>query len=298
MGVTDATRSQRLEPFLAGFSDGKKRLEAYYCEKRADRALSRGEYGAAADYYDRALSLRGQLADREAAIALGERLVVAARENGELGRASKQLQRLADLHARDANAPAALAVMEEILAIADRQGDDDALEEWWGNALMALGRAEPGEISEERRDELIAQYADQVYTADSASRLYGFALQKLVTGDEETGLDLLAATWERRDVVPARAEVYSLVLAAGVILAGYARREDAAATASEDADDLLNSVEPDREALSERADALFESLREGETDADPDDFRADVAADEPQDLRTLEGAVVARLLEA
>lgn len=292
MVVANTNESQRFDAYRDEFRERKQQLEAYYCEKRADRAAARGEFGTAADYYDRALSLRGTLGDREASIALGERLVVTARENGELGRARKHLQRLADLHARDANAPAALAVMEEIISIAERQGDDDALQEWWGNALMALGRAEPDEISEEKRDELVSQYADQIHTQDSASRLYGFALQKLTTGDEEMGLDLLEATWQRRDVVHTHADVYALVLGAGVILAGYASETD-----YEVDDDLLDSVEEDRESLSERTDALFEYLREGETDADPADFRPEVEDGEPKDLRGLEGEVVADLLE-
>lgn len=299
MGVTEIPNESdhdgRFGEYREEFTERKRQLEAYYCEKRADRAAARGEFGTAADYLDRALSLRGKLGDRDASIRLGERLVVAARENGELARARTQLERLADLHARSAKAPEALAVMEEIISIAERQGDDDGLEEWWGNALMALGQAEPGEISDERRDELVSQYAEKIHTQDSASRLYGFALQKLVTGEEEMGLELLEATWERRDVVETNVDVYGLVLAAGVILAGYDELSDA--DVSVDADDLLDSLEDDRESMSERVEALFEKLHKGETDADPADFRPDVEAGEPKDLRMLEGEVVADLLE-
>ena len=297
MGATDVSgddnRTGRFDAYLDELRERKTRIAAFYLEKRGDYAYARGTLDGAIDYYDSAMKLHGRLGNRDASMAVGERLANAARENGELDRAHAQFERLAQLNARQSNAVAALSAMEELVDIAERRNDGDALEEWWGKALTALGRADPDEIDPERRDRLVTGYADAVHTADSAARLYGFALEKLVAAETSDGTGLLEATWERRDAVPRRSDVYRLVLAAGVGL--VARAELTGRDVDREA--ILDAVESDRERLSERAAALLDLLQDGETDADPSALRSDVNPDESVDLRTLEGEAFGRLLK-
>ena len=298
MGTSDiAGKARRFDRWLGAQLDEllrrKYRLQTIYCEKRAERAHARGDLSTAAEYYERATTLRGRLGDREASVELGTELGAVARTRGDLDAAREQFERVAELHSRRENAAGALDAIEQVVEIAVQQGDDDALSEWWGNALMILGRAEPGEIDEARREELLLGYADQVHSEDSVTRIYGFALEKFVAGDEETGERLLDAAWERREVVREQVDVFRLVLAAGV--ARVAHAELTGREIDREAD--LDFVADHREKLSEAATALFERLSDGETDADPATFRADVAPDEPAELRTLEGEVLGRFLE-
>lgn len=299
MGTSDiAGTARRIDRWLGAQLDKvllrKYRLETVYCEKRAERARARGDLSTAADYYERAVTLRGRLGDREATTELGMELGEVARKAGDLDTARKQFERVAELHSRRKNAPEALAAIERRIEIANERGDDDALSEWWGNALMVLGNAEPGEVDEGRREELVLDYADQIYSEDSAGRLYGFALEKFATGDEEVAERLLDATWERREVVRPEVGVFRLVLAAGV--ARVARAELSGREVDREA--ALDFVADHREQLSDAATALFERLSEGETDADPEDLRVDEDVDfaDPPDLRTLEADVFGRWL--
>ncbi|USZ67317.1 hypothetical protein NGM10_11310 [Halorussus salilacus] len=300
MGTSDITgTARRLDRWLGAQLDRvllrKYRLEAMYREKRAERARARGDLSTAADHYERAVTLRGRLGDRETVTELGTELGELARKTGDLATAREQFERVAELHSRRENASEALAAIEQRIDIANREGEDDALSEWWANALVVLGKAEPGEIDEERRDELVLDYADQIYSEDSAARLYGFALEKLVTGDEAVGETLLDATWERREVVRPEVGVFRVVLAAGV---GRVARAELSGEDT-DREETLDFVADHREKLSAAATALFERLSEGETDADPEDLRADEEFDraDPPDLRTLEAEVFGRLLE-
>lgn len=297
MGATDVSgdesRRSRFGAYFDELRKRKARIAAFYRKKRGDYAYARGNLDDAIDYYDGAVKLYGRLGNRNASMVVGERLANVARENGDLGQAREQFERLAQLNARQSNAVAALSAMEEILDVAERQNDDDAVEEWWGKALTALGRADSGEIDSDRHDRLVNGYADAVHTPDSATRLYGFALEKLVAVETSRGVALLEATWERRDVVPRRSDVYRLVLAAGVGLVAHAELTGR----DVDRETILDTVEADRERLSERAVALFDLLRDGETDADPSAFRSDVDLDDPTDLRTLEGEAFGRLLQ-
>ncbi|WP_132057952.1 hypothetical protein [Halorussus amylolyticus] len=298
MGTSDiAGKARRFDRWLGAQYDRllhrKHRVEAAYCERRAERARARGDLGAAADYYERASGLRGRLGDHEASAELGMELGAVARETGDLDAARREFERVAELHSRRRNAPEALDAMEAVVEVADEQADDDGLAEWWGNVMMVLGQAEASDIDDARRDELVAAYADRIHSEDSAGRLYGFALDALADGDDETGERLLDATWERREVVREEVDVFRVVLAAGVGRVAHAET----AGRDIDRDATLDFVADHREKLSEAATALFARLRDGATDTDPETLRADFDPDEPADLRTLEGEVFGRFLE-
>ncbi|PSQ47905.1 hypothetical protein BRD15_06265 [Halobacteriales archaeon SW_6_65_15] len=215
-----------LDEYAEGLLERKYRLEATYARKRAERAESRDDFETAETYYDRARSLRGKLGDREAAIELGLAHARTAYENDNVGTAQKHYERVVNLHARRENAKGALDALEPLLELLEAEGKDDDLREWWGHTMMVLGKAEPGEISVERRDALIDQYAEQIQTEDSVGRLYGFAVQRFLEGDEETGADLLDATWDRKDVVREAVGPFRVLLAAGVGLVAYAELND------------------------------------------------------------------------
>lgn len=299
MGTSDIVgKARRFDGWLGAQFDKllrrKYRLETVYHEQRAERARASGDLSTAAEYYERAITLRGRLGDREASVELGTKLGAAARKRGDLDAAREQFERVAELHSRRENAVEALDAIEQIVEIAGQQGDDDALSEWWGNALVVLGHAESGEIDEARREELLLDYADQIYSEDSVTRIYGFALEKFLAEDEATGERLLDAAWERREVVREQVDVFRLVLAAGVGRVAHA--EISGRETDREAD--LEFVAGHREKLSDPATALFERLYDGETDADPETFRADLDPDEPAELRTIEGEVFGRFLEA
>lgn len=271
----------------------KQQFDAVYAEKRAERAEGRGDLEAAEEYYDRARSLRGKLGDREASIDLGTRQARIARENGNIDVARKHYERVVELHARRENATGALAAVEPLLEIAEEQGDDDAISEWWGNALMILGKAEAGEVATERRDELVDQYAEQIYTEDSAGRLYGFGLQRFLEENEEGGADLLDAVWDRKDVVREPTAQFKILLAAGVGRVAYAELDDHEV----DREEVLSFVADHREKLTEVATALFDQLHEGETDADPEEFRLDLDPEDENELADVESEIYGRFLE-
>jgi hypothetical protein len=157
---------------------------------------------------------------------------------------------------------------------------------------MILGKADPGEISNERRERLVRQYADQIYSEDSVGRLYGFALDRFLAGEDESGADLLEATWDRRDVVREQVGQFRVLLAAGVGLVAHAE------LAGEDVDreEILAFVADHREKLSAAAEALFEELHEGETDTDPADLESGVGPDDEVELREVEAEVFGRFL--
>lgn len=289
--------SSRIDRLLEEYTDGilekKQRLEATYYEKRAERAENRGNLDVAETYYDEARSLRGRLGDREKSIDLGMRHATVARENGNTDAARNQFERVVELHARRENATGALEAVEPLLEIAEEEGNDDALSEWWGHTMMIIGKAEPGEIPDERRDELITQYAEQIHTEDSAGRLYGFGLERFLDGNEETGIDLLDATWERKDVVRESVAQFRIVLAAGVGRVAYSDLNDG----DVDRDEVLSLVAEHRDRLSDAAEALFECLYEGETDADLAGFQVDLDSEEPNELRDIEKAVFGQFLQ-
>ena len=292
-----AGESSRLDRWLDEYADGllerKYRLEATYARKRAERAERRGDYATAESYYDRARSLTGKLGDREAAIELGMAHARTAHENGNVDAARKHYERVVNLHARRENATGALDALEPLLDILEAEGADDDLREWWGHTMMVIGKAEPGEIADERRDALIEQYAEQISTEDSAGRLYGFAVQRFLEGDEETGADLLDATWDRKEVVREATGQFRVVLGAGVARVAHAE------LAGREIDDeaVLTFVADHRDRLSEAATALFERLHEGETDTDPADLRLDLDPQDPNELREVESEVFGRFLE-
>jgi tetratricopeptide (TPR) repeat protein len=300
-----AGEPSRLEQWLDEYAEGllerKYRLEAIYASKRAERAENRGDFETAEQYYDRARSLNGKLGDREAAIELGTAHARTAYENGNVGTTRKHYERAINLHARRENAKGALDALEPLLEILEAEGENDDLQEWWGHAMMVLGKAEPGEIADDRRDALVDRYAEQIRTEDSAGRLYGFAVQRFLEGDEETGADLLAATWDRKEVVREAVGQFRVLLAAGVGLVAYselADREDGApADRDIDREAVLSVVADDRERLSEAATALFEYLHEGETHVDPADLRRDLDPQDPNELRDVESEVFGRFLE-
>ncbi|WP_137284713.1 hypothetical protein [Halorussus salinisoli] len=269
----------------------KRRAEAFYYEKRAELA-GESDYETVREYYDRAISARGRLGDREAAIDLGLRLAGLAHENGDLATARNHYERVVELHARRENASEALDALEPMLDILDAEGADDELSQWWGHALMILGKAEPGEVSNERRDELLRQYADQIHSEDSAGRLYGFALQRFLADEEEPGVDLLDATWERREVVREQVGQFRVVLAAGVGRVAHAEIADR----DVDREETLELVADHREKLSDAATTLFEHLYEGETDADPEDLKTGVGPQNEAELRDVEAEVFGRFL--
>ncbi|MFC4447525.1 tetratricopeptide repeat protein [Halorussus aquaticus] len=271
----------------------KRRAEAFYCGRRAKRAENRGDYEAAREYYDRAVGTRGRLGDREATITLGLRLADLAREHGDAATAREHYERVVELHARRENARGALDALEPMLDVLDAEGEDDELARWWGHALMILGKAEPGELSAERRDDLIRRYADRIRTEESAGRLYGFALRRLLADEDELGAELLDATWERRDVVREQVGQFRVVLAAGV-----GRVAHAECTGRDvDREETLDFVADHRGRLSVSAAALFERLRDGETDAEPADLKTGVGPDDEAELRDVEAEAFGRLLE-
>ena len=292
---------QLLDEYAEGLLERKHSLEATYARKRAERAENRGDFETAERYYDRARSLRGKLGDREAAIELGMAHARTASENGNVGTARKHYERVVNLHARRENARGALDALEPLLDILEAEGGDDDLQKWWGHAMMVLGKAEPGEIADERRDALITQYAEQIRTEDSVGRLYGFAVQRFLEGDEETGADLLAATWDRKEVVREAVGQFRVLLAAGVGLVAYSELADDTdgqpADRDLDREAVLSFVADHRERLSEAAAALFEYLYEGETDVGPADLRRDLDPQDPNELRDVESEVFGRFLE-
>lgn len=296
-----STREQRgsgsrldawLDEYVESLLPWKRRAQAFYYQRRAERAERRGDLDAARGYYQRAVSQRGKLGDREAVIDLGTTLADVARENGDLGVARKHYERVVKLHARRENARGALDALEPLLDVLDEQGADSDLEQWWGHTMMVLGEAEPGEVSEQRRDELVDRYADEIYSEDSAGRLYGIALVRLLDGDEEGGAHLLDATWDRHDVVREQVDQFRVVLAAGV------GRVAAAELSARDVDReaTLEYVADYREKLSEPATALFDRLRDGETDVDPETLRTGVDPDDEAELRDIEAEVFGRFL--
>jgi tetratricopeptide (TPR) repeat protein len=271
----------------------KRRAETTYCEKRARSAEESGNSETAQEFYERAVSLRGKLGDSEAAIELGLRLAEVARENGDLNTARNQYERVVDIYARRENATGALDALEPMLDILETQGNDDDLSQWWGHALMILGKAESGEIAEERRTRLIKQYADQIYSEDSAGRIYGFALDRFLADEDEGGMDLLGSTWERRDVVREQVGPFRVVLAAGV-----GRVAHAEITGQDvDREEILEFVAEYRPKLSTAATALFDQLYEGETDTDPEDLKSGIGLDNKAELREIEAEVFGRFLE-
>ncbi|UPW01255.1 hypothetical protein M0R88_03900 [Halorussus gelatinilyticus] len=296
MSTTEApgTRSRLdrwLESNLSGLLPWKRRAEAFYHEKRAK--LAGDDYETARDHYEEAIGVRGRLGDPERAMALGKELADLARKRGDDGTALDHYERVVELRARRENARGALDALEPMLDILDADGVDDELADWWGHALMILGRAEPDEIPNARRDELIRRYADRIRSEDSAGRLYGFALTRLLAGEDETGADLLDATWERRDVVREQVGQFLVVLAAGVGRVAHAeltgREVDREAT--------LDFVADHREKLSEPATALFDRLRDGETDADPEGLKTGVGPNDGAELREVEAEVFGQFLE-
>lgn len=278
---------------LEGVFRLKQQLEASYYERKAESAEDAGNLDKAEKYYDRARTLRGRLGDRDAAIDLGMAHATVAHENGNLDVARKHYERVVELHAREANAEGALDALEPLLEILESEGDDDALSEWWGHAMMIVGKTEPGEIDEDRRDRIIEGYADQIHTEDSAGRLYGFAAQRFLEGDDETGADLLDATWDRKDVVREQVAQFRVLLAAGVGLVAYAELNDREV----DRGEVLSLVDDHRDKLSDAATALFEQLYEGETDTDPEDLRMDLDPEDENELREVESEVFGRFLE-
>lgn len=301
-----AGEPSRLDRWLGEYAEGllerKQRLEAVYAQKRAERAEARGDYEIAEPYYDRARSLRGKLGDREASIELGLDHARVAAENGNYGTAQKHYERVVNLHARRENATGALEALEPLLELLEAHGDDDDLQEWWGHTMMVLGKAEPGEIAKERRDELVRQYADEIRSEDSVGRLYGFAVQRFLEGEAETGADLLDATWDRKGDVREQTGQFRVLLAAGVGRVAYAELNDETDADADGETDLdreavLSFVADHRERLSDPATALFERLHEGETDADPAEFRLDLDPQDPNELRDVESEVFGRFLE-
>jgi tetratricopeptide (TPR) repeat protein len=298
MGTSESIgNTSRLDQWLGKYLDQllpwKRRAETVYCEKRARRAEKRENYQTAQDYYDQAVTIRGRLGDSEGAIELGLRLAEVARENGDLAAARNHYERVVDIHARRENAKGALDALEPMLNILETQGKDDELAQWWGHALMILGKAEPGEVANERRNRLIQQYAEQIHSEDSAGRLYGFALNRLLADGEDGGADLLDATWERRDVVREQVGPFRVVLAAGVGRVAHAELTGR----DVDREESLAFVADHHAKLSEAATALFERLSEGETDTDTEDLRSGVGPDDEVELREVEAEVFGRFLE-
>lgn len=287
----------RLDRWLAEYFDQllpwKRRAQAYYYEKRAESAEANEDYETAQTYYDKAVSASGKLGDREATVELGLKLAEVARENDDLGTASKHYERVVDLHARRKNAEEALDALEPLLDVLEEAGADDELVNRWNHALMILGKAEPGEISDERRKRLIDRYAEQVHDEESAGHLYGFGLERILAGDEESGADLLDATWERRDVVREQVGQFLVVLAAGVGRVAYAELSDREV----DREEVLAFVADHRDRLSDAATALFDYLYEGETDVAPEDLRTGVEAGDEEELRDVEAEVFGQFLE-
>lgn len=298
MGTNEITgNASRLNEWLGAYVSKllpwKRRAETVYYEKRARSAENSDDYETAQDYYERAVSLRGRLGDTEVAIELGLRLAEIARENGNLDTARDHYERVVDIHARRENAKEALDALEPMLDIFEAQGEDDELGQWWGHALMILGKAEPGELSDERRNRLVQQYADQIHTEDSAGRIYGFALERFLADEDESGADLLDATWERRDVVREQVAPFRVVLAAGI-----GRVAHAEITGRDvDREETLEYIAEHRSKLSEAATALFEQLYEGETDTDPENLKNGVGPDDEVELREVEAEVFGQFLE-
>jgi len=298
MGTNESIgNGSRLDQWLGKYLDRllpwKQRAETVYCEKRARRAENREDYQTAQDYYDRAVAIRGRLGDSEGAIELGLRLAEVARKNGDLAAARDHYERVVDIHARRENAEGALDALEPMLNILETQGTDDELAQWWGHALLILGKAEPGEVANERRNRLIEQYAEQIHSEDSAGRLYGFALNRFLADEEGGGADLLDATWERRDVVREQVDPFRVVLAAGVGRVAHAELTGR----DVDREETLEFVADYRGKLSEAATALFERLSEGEADTDAEDLRSGVGPDDEVELREVEAEVFGRFLE-
>ncbi|WP_135824036.1 tetratricopeptide repeat protein [Halorussus ruber] len=299
MGTKDVSgNASRLDRWLGEYLDQllpwKRRVEAVYYEKRAESAENSRDYETAQQYYDRAVSVRGRLGDSERAVELGLRLAEVAQKNDNPEVAKRHYERVVELHARRENAEGALDALEPMLDILDAEQQDDELAQWWGHALMVLGKADPGEISNERRERLIQQYADQIYNEDSVGRLYGFALNRLLAGEDDSGADLLEATWDRKDVVREQVGQFRVLLAAGVGLVAHAE------IAGEDVDreEILEFVADHRGKLSAAAEALFEQLHEGETDTDPADLKSGVGPDDEVELREIEAQVFGEFLEA
>ncbi|WP_135853736.1 hypothetical protein [Halorussus salinus] len=277
-----------LESNLSELLPWKHRAEAVYHEKRAESARG-SDYETARDHYEEAVSLRGRLGDSERAMALGTELATLARERGDDATALDHYERVVELRARREDARGALDALEPMLDLLEARGSDDELAERWGHALMILGKAEPGEIADQRRDELIRRYADQIHSEDSAGRLYGFALTRLLAGEEDEGAALLDATWERRDVVREQVGQFLVVLAAGVGRVAHADLTDR--------EETLDFVADHREKLSDPARALFDRLYEGETDVDPDELKTGVEPNDGAELRAVEAEVFGDLLE-
>ncbi|PSP56088.1 hypothetical protein BRC82_02835 [Halobacteriales archaeon QS_1_67_19] len=284
--------------------EAKLRLDAIYCRKRAERAEAAGDAQAAENYYDRARSLRGKLGDRERNVDLAMKHAALARRNGNRGIARKQYERVVELCARRNEGAAALEAIEPLIGMADERGDDEELATWWKHALTALGKAEPGEISERRRRELVDRYAEQVHTEGSVGQLYGFALDRLAdatapegdrawaSDEAAAGTDLLDATWERRDAVRESVAQFRVLLAAGLARVAYADLTDRAV----DREEALSLAAEHREKLSEPATALYERLADGETDADREALRVDLDREVPPELREVESEVFARFI--
>lgn len=134
---------------------------------------------------------------------------------------------------------------------------------------------------------------------ESTPELYHHALEHFLKGEPKTTLRLLKEAWENRSDLDSSSEAYPSLLNAGVCLTAlydFFEFEDKVADALPDADDVLETVAPDRDRFSPAIEPLFEYQSEGETDTMPEDLRA-TAEKADDELAQLEALAAGTLLE-
>lgn len=261
--------SRRLRMWLRTRKKTVERLEgrtrARYAETRGAIAEFHGDETAARRHFARGLGHRRSLHLPEAAMADTVRLARFERERGLLGNADDRLQEARQICAE---ADPTDEFLEEVVALRRAYEDRDdrqSVAEWFFTEIY-LARAVESDFHA-RRPERHRTYLEITAGPQTIPNVYDLALRNLLYGDDELAGECLLELVSRRDSLQPGTEGFVLVLAGAVGLLAH-HEIGGVDLPAEERERLEKLIEAEADRLSESATALWNVLRDGNSDFD------------------------------
>ncbi|WP_435155084.1 hypothetical protein [Haladaptatus sp. DFWS20] len=218
-----------------------------------------------------------------------------AAKREDWGIAAQHYEQAVNVLDRHENTVRFLWAMNKVVNARSAQGEGEAAMRWCDRALATI--AEQSFPNEEKaRAHFRIRLADVSDVDGGTPRTYDRALRSVIEADEATAHYLLRHVWRRYDAVDESSPLHRVILAADVCYVAHGRVIDDEAR---DCEAILDTIEPEKERLTDAATALFEQLTDEETDIETDELTTDVDTTERKtSLGTLEEAASAQLFDS
>ena len=259
-------------------------------------ALGRGEPDTARQHHEESLDRYREIGDREREARSLGLLGNVAGETGDHEAALDYYEAALDAFEETGALREVLQTVRNLAETNETLGNDEGAAEWYATGIERLT-----ETDESGLDAWFVRFmlerAEVDPSPDWTRELYGQALDKVLKNDSKLAAQFFQVTWERRSLYDPTEPISDVCQAAGVGFAFHLHllEGSGAVEGSGKARQLRAEIDDDAD-LSPGMAAVYDHLRNGESDVTPDELRGE-SGNEDSDLGSLEAEATRKMLE-